>query len=129
MNEILQKRIEEEAKKYCQDKNYILPDDTELSLEALTAIDAYIEAANFALKNQWISVEEALPKCDKCHLAMYEDGGIIVAKYENETWWWQDGFVVGRNTDGDLMYSSSCEVPCGLITHWMPIPQLKGGEK
>ena len=81
-----------------------------------------------ALQNQWISVEEALPECDKCNLAMYEDGGIIVAKYENETWWWQDGFVVGRNTEGDLMYSSSCKVPSGLITHWMSIPQLKGGE-
>lgn len=85
------------------------------------------EQAEKEYKNQWISVEEALPECDKCHLAMYEDGGIIVAKYENETWWWQDGFVVGRNTDGDLMYSSSCKVPSGLITHWAPIPSLEGG--
>ena len=118
MNTILQKRITEAAKDY-SDHNYI---------DEGVEVPAFIEGADFALKNQWISVEEALPECDKCHLAMYEDGGIIVAKYKNETWWWQDGYVVGRNTDGDFMYSSSCKVPSSLITHWMSIPQIGGEE-
>lgn len=115
MNTILQKRIDEAADAYSQGKPY--------SYE-----QGFLQGCEWLLKNQWISVEEALPECDKCHLAMYEDGGIIVAKYKNETWWWQDGYVVGRNTDGDFMYSSSCKVPSSLITHWMSIPQIGGEE-
>lgn len=115
MNAILQKRIEEAAE--------AIAPFNRMSQKR----DYFVKGCEWMLKNQWISVEEALPECDKCHLAMYEDGGIIVAKYKNETWWWQDGYVVGRNTDGDLMYSSSCKVPSGLITHWAPIPSLEGG--
>lgn len=130
MNEILQKRIEEKSKELGQ---MFFPDNMNVfarpNWEAGYIETACKEIANFALQNQWIPVSEALPKCDRCHLAMYEDGGIIVAKYENETWWWQDGFVVGRNTDGDLMYSSSCKVPSGLITHWMMIPTINKEEK
>lgn len=128
MNTILQKRIVEAARierEQCREDNNEIwrGNPTYNDVEA-----SFIKGATFTLQNQWISVEEALPECDKCHLAMYEDGGIVVAKYENETWWWQDGFVVDRNTDGDLMYSSSCKVPSGLITHWMSIPQIGGEE-
>lgn len=119
MNTILQKRIEESAKKYCQDKNYILPDDTELSLEALTAIDAYIEGAKSILQNQWISVEEALPIIGKDG---YVDVFIIIkknkktltytARFEDNKFWNIDGFCVYQG-----------------FTHWMEIPSLKGGEE
>lgn len=130
MNTILQKRIEEAAKKTACPQCVFNDGGTCNNDDDCKLFDDFVGLMTFALQNQWISVEEALPKCDKYHLAMYEDGGIIVAKYKNETWWWQDGFVVGRNTEGDLMYSSSCEVPSGLITHWMPIPEMKkGGEK
>lgn len=128
MNTILQKRIEEAAKKNACPQCVFNDGGTCNNDDDCKLLNDFVVLMTFALQNQWISVEEALPECDKCHLAMYEDGGIIVAKYENETWWWQDGFVVGRNTEGDLMYSSSCKVPSGLITHWMQIPQLKGGE-
>lgn len=122
MNTILQKRIEKAAHQYIQ-SDAVEPENMQL------AFGDFINGAMWALQNQWISVEKALPEYDRCCLAMYEDGGIIVAKYEDKDWWWQDGFVVGRNSQGDLMYSSSCKVPDGLITHWMEIPSLEGGEK
>ena len=119
MNTILQKRIEEAAKRYCQDKNYILPNDTELSLEALTAIDAYIEAAKFILQNQWISVEEALPP-------------IREKDIENRSW--SDWVLIITHEGGAFMDCYAFHRKEWLnngndVTHWMPIPQLKGGEK
>lgn len=129
MNTILQNRIEEAAKKYCRDKNYILPDDTELSLEALTAIDAYIEAAKSILQNQWISVEEALPprtyfldgkESDKSIyvLVRYKNGAVTSAWYCYCTKVWY--FAIGRKGDNSIHSE---------ITHWMEIPSLKGGEE
>ena len=114
MNEILQKRIEEAAKKYCQDKNYILPDDTELSLEALTAIDAYIEAAKSILQNQWISVEEALPEDKtKVFVIVKTPVGIVHrADYHINDYWYMSRYS-----------------PEEIVTHWMPIPSLGGGEE
>ena len=114
--------IEEAAKKYCQEKNYILPDDTELSLEALTAIDAYIEAAKSILKNQWISVEEGLPTERDEEDEQYSTNVFARTKdciryayydFYNESWCSVEG---GYRFGGD-------------VTHWMPIPSLKGGEK
>lgn len=127
MNKILQKRIRKAAIKNLeknQGKEF-----NSVSEEQCFRVYAFEDGVNWALQNQWIPVGEALPECDRCCLAMYEDGGIIVAKYEDRDWWWQDGFVVGRNTDGDLMYSSSCKVPSGLITHWMMIPTINKEEK
>lgn len=97
-------------------------------MEKIIIRDACIKMANWTLSNQWISVDEELPEDDRCVLAVYEDGGIIVAKYEDDEWWWQYGSVTGRNTKGDLMYSSSCKIPNGLIKYWMEIPEL-GGEQ
>jgi hypothetical protein len=114
MNTILQKRIKEAAKKYCQNKNYILPDDTELSLEALTAIDAYIEAAKSILKNQWISVEEALPEsiAQRVLIVNYNfPFDVYFGRYEYGKW-----IIEGESENL-------------WITHWAEIPSLKGGEK
>lgn len=116
MNKILQKRIEEAAKKYCQDNNYILPDDTELSLEALTAIDAYIEGAKSILQNQWISVGEALPEKEGRYLCNYHHK---FSNSEDEC----DCVDFGLFKDGKWYVANN------EVTHWMPIPSLEGGEK
>lgn len=125
MEALIKKRIEQAAREIVELSQFLsdFPHDKE------SVVYGALEMAKWLLSHQWISVEEAFPECDKCHLAMYEDGGIIVAKYKNETWWWQDGYVVGRNTDGDFMYSSSCKVPSSLITHWMMIPTINKEEK
>ena len=116
MNKILQKRIEEAAKKYCQDKNYILPDDTELSLEALTAIDAYIEGAKSILQNQWISVDEALPEKEGRYLCNYHHK---FSNSDDEC----DCIDLGLFKDGKWYIGNN------EVTHWMEIPSLKGGEE
>ena len=108
-----------------RDKNYILPDDTELSLEALTAIDAYIEAAKTILKNQWISVEEALPE--------YEEDVFVrfISRFPNNPEEFEIGYCTRwRTLDESIKTDSKGFSVVGNmeITHWMPIPSLKGGE-
>ena len=117
MNEILQKRIEEAAKRYCQDKNYILPDDIELSLEALTAIDAYIEAAKSILKNQWISVDEALPPIGKVYNDKKWSDWVLIRTRKGGVY--LDSYIFHKHTwtnNGDD------------VTNWMEIPKLNSNE-
>jgi hypothetical protein len=96
------------------------PIDTELSLEALTAIDAYIEGAKSILQNQWISVDEALPvlvdknsgKSEVVFATTDYHYNIFVAYYDysNDTWYYNNypGY------DPQIYYE---------VTYWMPIPQ------
>lgn len=106
MNEILQKRIVEAARDY-SDHNYI---------DEGVEVPAFIEGADFALKNQWISVEEALPEVNELVFGCVNDEGtsqaVGVAYYDEYGGW---------------HYSDEEEI--SLITHWMPIPSLKGGER
>lgn len=98
MNEILQKRIEEAAKEF--DK------------EGLRII--FENGANFILNNLWISVEEALPEKDipNCFVAYKAMDMVLYStgSYEKDNKeWYVDG--VGFNAE---------------VTHYMPIPSLKG---
>ena len=104
MNEILQKRIIEAARDY-SDHNYI---------DEGVEVPAFLEGADFALKNQWISVEEGLPKEDipNCFVAYKAMDMVLYStgSYEKDNdEWYVDG--VGFNAE---------------VTHWMYIPQLKG---
>ena len=112
MNEILQKRIEKVAHQYIQS-------DAVASENMQLAFGDFINGANFALQNQWISVEEALPP-------IREKGT------ENRSW--SDWVLI-------ITHEGAAFVDCYAfhrrewlnngndVTHWMPIPQLKGGEK
>lgn len=112
MNPILQKRIEETAQKE-------LEDTLEVTMScqcANIAYEEFLQGAKYALTHQWISVEEALPEeyihCFVAYKAMdsvlYSTGNY----YEDNEEWYVDG------------YGFDAEV-----THWMSVPQLKGGEK
>lgn len=108
MNKILQKLITEAAQDY-SDHNYI---------DEGVEVPAFIEGADFALKNQWISVEEALPEI-KEHF-MSED---VLCKYSDGSM----GFdYLKENIFGQQWFEHECEE--SVVTHWMLIPQLKGGE-
>lgn len=122
MNTILQKRIEEAAKRYCQDMNYMLPFDTKPSLETLTAMAAFTQGAEYGLQNQWISVDEELPTERDKEDEQYSTNVFARTKdciryayydFYNESWCSVEG---GYRFGGD-------------VTHWMPIPSLEGGEK
>ena len=78
MNEILKKRIEEAAingskhydpniSKYSQGKQ----------VKQVGYIRGFKEGAEYALSHQWISVEEALPKCNELVIARNLDGEIF----------------------------------------------------
>ena len=75
---------------------------------------AFLEGADFALNNQWISVEEDLPYNHEELL----DGNIT-----------RQVFVRKKNGEYDIsfmFYFIKWEFIIGLenVTHWMPIPKL-----
>lgn len=122
--EIYQKRIEEAAKKICCTD---CPMEIIRDCKGCVAMENAIETGIFALQNQWISVEEVLPEediilallskrfCgrDNCYEILHR-----IAKKHIDL----------RHPDG---YYDPCgeNVPTLAITYWVPIPQLKGGEK
>ena len=104
MNEILQKRIEEAAA--------AIAPFNRMSQKR----DYFVKGADFSLQNQWISVDEALPKVNELVFGCVNDEGIPQAvgmAYYDEYGGWH--------------YSDEEEI--SLITHWMPIPEMKGGEE
>ena len=86
MNEILKKRIEEAANDRYTDNTF--------------AYKGFIDGAEYALSNQFISVEEALPEANK-HVLTFIGGVPIVVK----------GYHVKARIRG--------------ISHWMPIPKFE----
>ena len=114
MNTILQKRIEEAA--YRESSIY----DITAIKESNAAYYAAIKVATFALQNQWISVEEALPEVDghgysKPVLVMDDTNELLVSTYSKIYDKW--------NVVGPVSYHRL------VVTHWMSIPSLEGGEK
>ena len=76
---------------------------------------AFLEGADFALNNQWISVEEDLP---------YNHEELLL--YNNIT---HQVLVRKKNGEYDIsfmFYFIKWEFIIGLenVTHWMPIPKL-----
>ena len=86
MNEILKKRIEEAANDKYTDNTF--------------AYKGFIDGAEYALSNQWISVEEAMPEANENVLALIGSVPVVVKGYH----------VRARLRD---------------ITHWMPIPKFE----
>ena len=75
---------------------------------------AFLEGAEFALENQWISVEDDLP----CNHEELLDGNIT-----------RQVFVRKKNGEYDISFMinfTRWEFIIGLenVTHWMPIPKL-----
>ena len=122
MNEILQKRIDEAAKTSITETLMSTP-NYEFSPKATDMLEcAYIKGAEDILNNQWISVEEALPTERDEEDEQYSTNVFARTKdciryayydFHNESWCSVEG---GYRFGGD-------------VTHWMPIPSLKGGEK
>ena len=97
MSNIIQEKIKKEAEGYGK-----------LAL-------AFLEGADFALNNQWISVEEDLP---------YNHEELLL--YDNIT---HQVLVRKKNGEHDIsfmFYFTKWEFIIGLenVTHWMPIPKL-----
>ena len=104
MNEILKKRIEEAAGK--RSFKYLSQNRIE-ELELGCHYEAgFIDGAEYALYNQWISVNEALPETDDWVIVMFDIGLMEVRK----------GIYVRINKP----LAENLK-----ITHWMPIPKFE----
>ena len=119
MNTILQKRIEEAA--YRESSIY----DITAIKESNAAYYAAIKVATFALQNQWISVEEALPDYNEAVIGM---------DYMPELAWDDQTIIfVHRSNNPEVLTDKNkfCVYPPTFckVTHWMKIPSLEGGEE
>ena len=87
-----------------------------------TLAPAFIEGADFALDNQWISVDEDLP-CNYKELAVWEREtydvlatGLNIAHLTRFRYL----FHMLKNARGDWFWKIPSEYK---ITHWMPFPK------
>ena len=113
MNAILQKRIEEAAREIGKKFYFVGMNPNE------AAYKAAIQMGNKILQNQWISVEEALPP-------------IREKDIENRSW--SDWVLIMTHKGGTFKDCYAFHRKEWLnngndVTHWMLIPQLKGGEE
>lgn len=122
MNTILQQRIEEAADEY---QNLVIEETKCHHNHTMTYAQGYedarllvkptfIDAADWALQNQWISVDEALPEDKtKVFVIVKTPVGIVHrADYHINDYWYMSRYS-----------------PEEIVTHWMPIPSLGGGER
>ena len=117
MNEILQKRIEEAAKKTACPQCVFNDGGTCNNDDDCKLLDDFVGLMTFALQNQWISVEEALPE-EKFNDG-YEFVFVKIHLYD-DTFYYDTDYI--RKGKWELHKHQK-------ITHWMPIPSLEGGEK
>lgn len=93
------------------------------------ARDAATEMAEWILSNQWVRVEDELPKKSEIVLIRNKNGSIARATYD----------TVGRFDTGNAIEDCNAWILVDVgvrignsdITHWMPIPPLveKGGDR
>lgn len=101
-------QIEKAAQEYAAPtRTYMLGEETQ------QIKDAFKSGARYALSNQWVSVDEALPEDNRMVMVHISDINIIpdlsycMAYYDNGAWQFPDD------------YYYDCKV-----THWMPIPKF-----
>ena len=82
---------------------------------------AFLEGAEYALENQWISVEDDLPCNNPNNIHFGFTNTVLVIDEENNTF---IAFMV-RDKDNKWSWDSADNFAfLHSITHWMPIPKL-----
>jgi hypothetical protein len=125
MNEILLKRIEKAAK---EEREQCREDNNEIWRDRPTYNDveaSFIKGATFALQNQWISVEEALPDYNEA---------VIGIDYMPELAWDDQTIIFVHRSDNPNVVTDKnkfCVYPPTFrkVTHWMPVPEFPKGGK
>lgn len=117
MNEMLQQRIEEAAEEIALSVFNATSEETEWITDA--CIEAVKQGANLIIDNLWISVDEALPK--DFEKVFFRAVG------KNDAVCFGTGYVVKEDWYTDIQRGEQYYFKFE-ITHWMPIPELKGGE-
>lgn len=118
MNEILQKRIEEAARKYGCDAyiKYCRQHGVDAATAKHPSLEnAFITGAEWMLQNMWISVEDELPEKDVSVL--------VCGGNSDECWFTHRSSSAQADKYG---FANVCPIE---ITHWMSIPSLEGGKE
>lgn len=79
-------------------------------------------------KNPWISVEDRLPEEFQIVIVRMQGGSVDSAIYTNGAFERNLQLKFGMKDNGYTIISWQQRFTSN-ITHWMPIPQLKGGEE
>jgi hypothetical protein len=117
--EIYKQRIADSSSDYAN--SLALPEGDN---RVIHSID-FCNGATFALQNQWISVEEALPDYNEA---------VIGIDYMPELDWDDQTIIFVHRSDNPNVVTDKnkfCVYPPTFrkVTHWMIIPSLEGGEK
>ena len=105
MNEILKRRIEEAS---INGSKHYDPDISKYSQgKQVGYIRGFKEGAEYALSNQWISVEEALPECSVMVLVKDKYGNYDTAYLSKKGYWIAN--------DGKEI----------VVSVWIPIPKFE----
>lgn len=116
MNKIYQQKMERYSEEY-------VFENCERERGVPLVKDAYQNGWHNALQNQWISVEEALPE---------KRQNVLVAILDTKSNTYFFGFDNIDDDNGEFLRDKNgfaIENDSHKITHWMPIPSLKGGEE
>lgn len=84
--------------------------------EAEAAKRGFMAGARFALSNQWISVDEALPD--------YEEDVLVIDKLGVE----DTGYYFNHRSNNPMVktYKNGfCDIGFEEVEYWMPVPELK----
>jgi len=124
MNEILKKRIETRAVGIgLEFRDAIASGGSNRNAAEAVATLTQTAAnwmAEWLLKHLWISVDEALPEYEECVLAHFE-GEDEVGEMFSQRSKPSDNLILDKNGFQVVGFTE--------VTYWMPIPELKGGEK
>lgn len=110
---------EEKIKKEAEKLMNTLPCDEPKGL----VCNAFKYAAKWAIENQWSDANKELPT-DNEDVILYAEGLYLHCRYVDKRFVIMDGFPVGEDTNGKLLYSSSTYDPNLVIDYWMPTPKL-----
>ena len=111
MSEILKKRIEEGADHFA----HLYPKVSVADVITFRK-DAFAAGARFALSNQWISVDEALPD--------YEEDVLVIDKLGVEN----TGYYFNHRSNNPMVktYKNGfCDIGFEEVEYWMPVPKFE----
>lgn len=110
MNEILKKRIEEAciagSKQYSDTSKY----------SKVGYLRGFNEGAEYALSNQWISVDEALPEYDKAVLIIDKTGIEGNGVYFNHR---------SNNPIVNTYENGFCDIGLSEVMYWCEVPKFE----
>ena len=110
MNEILKKRIEEEA---INGSKHYDPNISKYSQgKQVGYIRGFNEGAEYALSHQWISVEKALPEYDESVIVAFGDDDYALLHRSNNS-----NILTDKNGFRNYRYKE--------VLAWIPIPKFE----